>query len=107
MRSVQNPDRNPSDRGQATMLLLACVVLIAVVAVAAGSLGVRIVARQRAQTAADAAALAGTVDGRAAAARLAASNGGVLVGYAELGDDVVATVEVGGERATARATDGP
>jgi hypothetical protein len=100
-------DPNPSDRGQATMLLLACVALIAVVAVAAGSLGVRIIARQRAQTAADAAALAGTVDGRPAAARLAASNGGRLVGYAEIGDDVVATVEVRGERATARATDGP
>jgi hypothetical protein len=95
------------DRGQAAMLLLACVALIAAVAVAAGALGVRIAARERAQTAADAAALAGVTDGRAGAARLAAANGGRLVSYSEAGDDVTVVVEVDGERSRARATDGP
>ena len=67
----------------------------------------RIVDRGRAQTAADAAALAATDGGRAAAQRLAASNGAVLVSYAEAGDVVTVVVEVDGERAMARATDGP
>src|SRR5690349_12629136 len=87
------------DRGQATLLLLGCIALAAVVAVAVGALGVRLVARQRAQTAADAAALAGTTGGRPAAERLASSNGGQLVAYLEDGDDVSVTVVVAGERA--------
>ena len=95
------------DRGQATMLLLGCIALIAVIAVAVAGFGRRLVARQRAQTAADAAALAGTTSGRAGASRLASANGGVLISFVEAGDDVIVVVEVGGERATARATDGP
>jgi nitrous oxide reductase accessory protein NosL len=42
-----------------------------------------------------------------AATRLAGSNGGRLVSFTENGDFVVVVVEVGGERAVARATDGP
>lgn len=61
----------------------------------------------RAQTAADAAALAGVTGGRGASARLAAANEGVLVSWRLVGDDVIVTVEVGGHRASARATDGP
>ena len=89
------------------MLLLACVAFIAVVAVAAGTFGARLVARQRAQGAADAAALAGTAAGVVGARRLAALNGATLVSFAEAGDEVTVVVEVHGERATARATDGP
>jgi hypothetical protein len=89
------------------MLLLACVVLIAVVAGAAGAFGGRLVARQRAQTAADAAALAGTTSGVAGARLLAADNGAVLVSFAAAGDEVTVVVAVHGQRATARATDGP
>lgn len=63
--------------------------------------------RHRAQTAADAAALAGVTGGRAGAVRLAAANDGTLVAWRLVGDDVVVTVEVGGHRASARATDGP
>jgi nitrous oxide reductase accessory protein NosL len=75
--------------------------------VAVGLFGERIVDRGRAQTAADAAALAATTGGMSAAARLAGSNGGRLVSFTENGDFVVVVVEVGGERAVARATDGP
>jgi len=88
-------------------LLLAVVVMAALSVVAVGVFSQRIVDRGRAQTAADAAALAATEGGRAAAQRLAAGNGAVLVGYAEAGDVVTVVVELNGERATARATDGP
>lgn len=95
------------DRGQATILLLACVGIIAVVALAAGAFGARLVARHRAQVAADASALAGTSTGAAGARRLAVANGATLMSFVEDGDDVTVVVEVRGEWATARATDGP
>jgi hypothetical protein len=95
------------DGGQAVVLLLAVVVIAALSVVAVGLFGQRIVDRGRAQTAADAAALAATRGGRAAAQRLAAGNGAVLLGYAEDGDAVTVVVALNGERATARATDGP
>jgi hypothetical protein len=89
------------------MLLIALIAMAAVALVGIGALSARIVDRTRAQTAADAAALAATTGGRDAAARLAAANGGVLVAYTAAGDWVLVTVAVDGERATARATDGP
>jgi predicted MarR family transcription regulator len=96
-----------NDRGQAVVLLLAVVVTAALAVVGVGQFSTRIVHRGRAQTAADAAVLAATIGGRSAAARLAASNGAVLVNYTEAGQEVTVVVEVDGERATARATDGP
>ncbi len=100
-------ESSSNDRGQAVVLLLAVVVLAALSFVGVGMFAVRIVDRGRAQTAADAAVLAGTTGGRSAAGRLAASNGAVLLAYTEVGDVVTVVVEVDGERATARATDGP
>jgi predicted MarR family transcription regulator len=101
------PSAPRPDIGQAVALLLAVVALAALSVVAVGMFGQRIVDRGRAQTAADAAALAATDGGRGAAQRLAASNGAVLVSYSEAGDIVTVEVELRGERATARATDGP
>jgi hypothetical protein len=89
------------------MLLLAVVVMAALAMVGVGMFGVRVVDRGRAQTAADAAALAATTGGRSAAGRLAATNGAELISYSEAGDVVTVIVEVDGVRATARATDGP
>ena len=89
------------------MLLLACVVLVVVAAVAVGRMGQRLVHRNQAHVAADAAALAGTHSGVGGAVRLAQSNGARLVSFSVIGDDVVVTVEVHGERAAARATTGP
>ena len=66
-----------------------------------------LVDRQRAQAAADAAALAGVSAGRGGAAALAAANGGVLVSWSESGDEVTVVVAVDGQRAQARATDAP
>ena len=77
-----DPNERRHDSGQAVVLLLAVVVMAAL-------------------------ALAATGGGRAAAQRLAAGNGAVLIGYAETGDFVTVVVDVDGERATARATDGP
>lgn len=102
-----NPTTARRDSGQAVVLLLAVVVMAALSVVAVGLFGQRIVDRGRAQTAADAAALAATEGGRSAAQRLATRNGAVLVGYSEAGDVVTVVVELRGERATARATDGP
>ena len=102
-----NPADRRRDNGQAVVLLLAVVVMAALSVVAVGLFSERIVDRGRAQTAADAAALAATEGGRAAALRLAAGNGAILVGYAEAGDVVTVVVELNGARATARATDGP
>ena len=95
------------DRGQAVVLLLTVVVMAALGVVGVGQFGSRIVDRARAQTAADAAALAATAGGRAAAVRLASANGAVLVEYDEGADVVTVVVDVDGERAVARATDGP
>lgn len=96
------------DRG--SMLVLTVLVGLAVTAsvlVAVEPVLDDLVDRQRARAAADAAALAGVVDGRDAASRLASANGGVLVSYSESGDEVLVVVEVGGARARARATDAP
>lgn len=95
------------DRGQAVMMLLAAVALAALAVVAVGTFGLRLIDRGRAQTAADAAALAGLRGGPAAAVDLAGRNGAVLVGFEQVGDLVTVSVEVDGVRASARATDGP
>ena len=95
------------DRGQAVVLLLAVVVMAALSVIAVGLFATRVVDRGRAQIAADAAALAATSGGRPAAERLASSNGGRLISYEQFGDGVIVVVAVAGERATARATDGP
>ena len=96
-----------NDRGQAVGLLLAVVAMASLGVVAVGSIGVRLVDRGRAQTAADAAALAATFGGRAAAQRMAAGNGARLVQYAQVGDTFVVVVDIDGQHATATATDGP
>ena len=93
--------------GQATTLVLAVVALVVVLMAATAQFAGRVVTREQAQIAADAAALAGTAGGRAAAAELAAANGGVLVSFAMVGDVVQAEVRVGDAIATARATRAP
>jgi uncharacterized membrane protein len=66
-------------------------------------LGVLAVHRAHARTAADAAALAGAAEGRAAAEEVARSNGAVLESFAAAGSDVEVRVRVGSTHATARA----
>lgn len=86
------------DRGQAIPVLLVVVALTTACAVGVARVGARAVDGARAQTAADAAALAGVSHGRAAAVALAAHNGARVVGWRPEGpatggsaaDDVVA-----------------
>ncbi|MBI4883313.1 MAG: TadE-like protein [Actinobacteria bacterium] len=99
--------RRKSDRGQATVLLLAFVIVLVVLLTAIGHFSVRIAAREQAQLAADAAALAGVVGGAPAAERLAIANHAVLLSYTKVGDDVIVEVRVGSESARARATRAP
>lgn len=98
---------NCRDRGQAVVLLLMVVVMAALAVVGTGQFSVRVIDRGRAQTAADAAALAAVAGGRIAAGRLAVDNGARLVSFAEADGAITVVVDVGGQRATARATDGP
>jgi len=96
------------DRGSAAILtvlvVLACTfaVVSALVPVATS-----LIDRQHAQSAADAAALAGVTGGRAAATELAAANGGALVGWSVDGHRVTVRVRIGDQVAVARATDEP
>ena len=95
------------DRGQAVVLVLALVAVLVVMLVAVAQFGARLVAREQAQVVADAAALAGVVGGQGEAERMAIANGGVLMSFQSVGDEVVVEVEVEGETATARATRAP
>lgn len=99
------------DSGSSVVLVAAVIVLTGLMAFAVVELGVAAAQRARAQTAADAAALAGVSGGRAAATRLAAVNGGALRSFARSGlpaaITVTVTVELGDAVATARATNGP
>lgn len=95
------------DRGQALPLVLIVIALTIAVLAAAGVAAQRVSDRNRAQTAADAAALEGVSGGRAGAATLAAANGATLVSFATNGPVVTVTVVRRGVYSTARATNGP
>lgn len=99
------------DRGQAVGLILIAVALIVTVAMAVAGLAVRSAHHGRAQTAADAAALAGASAGEASATRVASLNGALIISYAESqaadGKSVTVRVSVEGESATARASTAP
>jgi len=95
--------RAQGDAGQ--VLPLIGVVLIAAVVLALGvaRLGVVMAERARAHTAADAAALAGVVEGREAAVAIAIENGASVVAFDRRLDEVEVRVRVGAAEAVARA----
>ena len=98
------------DRGQAVVLVLGAVVLAVVCTVALARFGGTVTDRERAQAAADAAALAATDGGRTAAFTVALANGAVLVAFTVLDAEagtVELTVALGTASATARATRAP
>lgn len=98
-----------ADRGQAAVfVVLVAVAMFAVVVTGLTTLGRRVVDRARAQSAADAAALASVDGGRAPAAELAAAAGGSVASWERLADGtVVVTVRLGGISATASASSAP
>ena len=95
--------RRRGSRAQATPLWAVVLVLAALALVPTGLLIRAVVERAEARSAADAAALAGALEGEAAARSVAAANGAALVEYVERHDLVQVTVVVGDRRATARA----
>ena len=87
------------------LLVVVTAVLLVVMLLAIATMGRITVDRTRAQTAADAAALAGLDGGPFAASRLAARHGAQVIAWSERGDVVTVTVRLGDTTATARATD--
>lgn len=90
-------------RGQVAPLALVALLLAGLLALGVARVGVAASSRASAQAAADAVALAGASDGRAAAADVAEANQATLVAFRQQGDDVEVTVERRGATATARA----
>ena len=104
MERTRNYQRdNDVSAGQALPLVVVGVCVAAVCALALGRLGVRETARARAQTSADAAALAGVRGGYSAAERLVHANCGDLVAFAATRREVVVRVSCDGATATAHA----
>ncbi len=98
-RSITATDR---EAGQ-VVPFMALVVMLAIVAIlAVARVGSALDDSARARTAADAAALAGVVEGREAATDMAAANGGELLEFRSDGHTAWVEVRVGG--ATARAS---
>jgi len=93
--------------GQATVLLLAVIALVVVLMAATAQFAGRLLTREQAQIAADAAALAGTSGGRPAAAELAGANGAELLSFVVDGGVVHVVVQVDEATASARATRAP
>lgn len=98
------------ERGQAAVLVVAvAAVLLVTIAAALVTMGRTSIDRTRAQTAADAAALASVDGDRSAAVRLAAVHGATVVAW-EPGPgphEVTVTVTIGAVRAVARASNAP
>lgn len=101
---------NMRDRGQASVLVvMVATALCTSLSVAVVGLGGQLIDRTRAQTAADAAALASFGGGSAAAQALALRHGATLVEFVRgpgVGQ-VTVTVRIGEVTATAAATDAP
>ena len=105
-------DRIESDdeRGQSAVLVLVVAAVLLVVFVGAiASMGGVALDRTRAQTAADAAALAALDGGLAVATDLAGRHGGTVVSFRRGPgpDEVTVVVRIGESTATARASDAP
>ena len=109
-----------TDRGAVALLvLLVALAVSGATLVATVRVADVLIEADQARTAADAAALAGVVHGRAVAERVAAENGAVIVSWISVGaphgtDDpgvtgveVTVGVRVGSAVANARATNGP
>ncbi len=95
--------RRNRDDGQAVPLVLAVVALAIVVLLTLVPLARAAQERAAARTAADAAALAGAVEGEDAAREVAGANGAHLVSWRAEGLDVWVVVTLGEARAEAKA----
>jgi hypothetical protein len=96
-----------SERGSVAPLVALLVVAVGGLCLGLGRLAGTANAAAKAQTAADAAALAGAADGPDAAGELAAANGARLVRVTVEGDEVEVVTRVGDVQAVARAVADP
>lgn len=103
MQRRRRAGRRNRERGASVPLLALVLAVVLITTSLIIGLAVRVIDRAQAQSAADAAALAGVVEGRAGARRLAAANGGSLVEFDHEANAVRVVVEVDGWRAEARA----
>ena len=94
-------------RGSIAPRMAAAIVLVGLLMIGLGRLGQGAADRSRAQTAADAAALAGAAEGERAAHQVAQANGAQVLRYEVSGDDTRVVVEVGVAEASAKARRGP
>lgn len=102
-RSGSVSGRQHLDGGQIVPLMafvLAVVVLMGLLVVRTG---LQVDRRARAQSAADAAALAGATEGEDVAGSVTEANGAVLETFEVRGSEVEVVVRIGDQRATARA----
>jgi hypothetical protein len=107
---MRAPAASRASRDRGSMAVATVLVVLGVAVASMSALIphlVAIVDRQRAQNAADAAALAGVEGGREASERLAASNGGVVIAWHRSAAEVTVTVRVDDQVAEARATNAP
>ena len=105
VRTVDPPRaRHHRDDGQALPFIALLVAVVAGLALLTAAAGGVLMDRAQAKQAADAAALAGAVEGEAAARRVAAANGAELVAFRPIdGRTVEVRVRVGDAEATSRA----
>jgi len=96
-----------NERGAVTPLVAVLMVAVGGLCLGLGRLGGTANAKARAQTAADAAALAGAAEGEDAARSLAAANGAEVLSIDTDGAEVQVKVRVHGVEARARATGRP
>jgi hypothetical protein len=104
LSGVAQQPRLAGDGGQAVVFAVLALVLALSCVVVLGQVAAVAVDRAAAQTAADAAALAGVIGGRDAAVEAARANGGVVRRYSEWDGFVEVVVEVGDANALARGT---
>src|SRR4051794_19925612 len=91
------------ERGSILPFVALAMVLAGVSIVLLARVGGAATARAGARNAADAAALAGAAEGRAAAVALAEANGAELLSYQDIGMDTLVRVRLGPAEATGRA----
>lgn len=103
----RNGDPSNGDQGQVAVLMLAVVALVVASALGVQAVVAAEVARARAQSAADAAALRAVVVGCAGLGEVLAGAATRLVSCEVDGLDAVVVVEVSGRSATARASRSP
>jgi Putative Flp pilus-assembly TadE/G-like len=102
-KTVSSPHRSGTDEGSALPILVVALAVLCSLVLGVARLGVRSVDRARAETAADAAALAGAHHGWPGAERLATLNDGELVTFVDTGGTVTVQVKVGSVVAAASA----